>query len=259
MTFYEFFCGGGMARAGLGPNWTCLMANDNDPKKGASYTANWGRPGLVVDDTANLTASGLPGVADLCWASPPCVGASLAGGRKGLGPETWAFLDLVRDLRAKCRAPRMVGIENVPDALTSLGGKDFDRICDALTDMGYPYGVMTIDAALFGPQSRERLFIVAVDGALDIPTSIAAQSPSLPFHTKAVVNALRRQKTQPIWWRLPVPPRHNLTLADILDDRGMTWDAPTKTAEIVGMMDKPHLQRLEGDKVAGRLMVRSLN
>jgi G:T-mismatch repair DNA endonuclease (very short patch repair protein) len=27
-TFYEFFAGGGMARAGLGPQWKCLFAND---------------------------------------------------------------------------------------------------------------------------------------------------------------------------------------------------------------------------------------
>ena len=29
-TFYEFFAGGGMARAGLGANWFCLFANDID-------------------------------------------------------------------------------------------------------------------------------------------------------------------------------------------------------------------------------------
>jgi DNA (cytosine-5)-methyltransferase 1 len=28
LTFYEFFAGGGMARAGLGEDWQCLFAND---------------------------------------------------------------------------------------------------------------------------------------------------------------------------------------------------------------------------------------
>ena len=28
---HEFFCGGGLARLGLGANWTTLFANDNDP------------------------------------------------------------------------------------------------------------------------------------------------------------------------------------------------------------------------------------
>jgi DNA (cytosine-5)-methyltransferase 1 len=31
MTLLEFFCGGGMARPGLGAEWTCSFANDNDP------------------------------------------------------------------------------------------------------------------------------------------------------------------------------------------------------------------------------------
>ena len=40
--FYEFFAGGGMVRAGLGPGWSCPFANDIDPKKAASYARNWG-------------------------------------------------------------------------------------------------------------------------------------------------------------------------------------------------------------------------
>ena len=35
-TFYEFFAGAGMARAGLGPGWRCLFANDIDPNKTAA-------------------------------------------------------------------------------------------------------------------------------------------------------------------------------------------------------------------------------
>ena len=41
-TFYEFFAGAGMARAGLGTDWECLFANDIDARKGASCAANWG-------------------------------------------------------------------------------------------------------------------------------------------------------------------------------------------------------------------------
>ncbi len=41
--FYEFFAGGGMARAGLGPDWHCLFANDFDPKKGPHLPRELGR------------------------------------------------------------------------------------------------------------------------------------------------------------------------------------------------------------------------
>ena len=62
-SFYEFFAGGGMARAGLGDDWQCLLANDFDPKKAASYAANWGADHLRVGDVAALTTADLPGAA----------------------------------------------------------------------------------------------------------------------------------------------------------------------------------------------------
>lgn len=63
-TFYEFFAGGGMARAGLGPAWRCLFANDIDKKKAESYRANWRHAGLSVKDVADVSAEQLLGQAD---------------------------------------------------------------------------------------------------------------------------------------------------------------------------------------------------
>ena len=47
-TFYEFFAGGGMARAGLGSDWQCAFSNDFDFKKGLTYQANWTKPHGIV-------------------------------------------------------------------------------------------------------------------------------------------------------------------------------------------------------------------
>src|SRR5258708_30671206 len=86
-SFYEFFCGGGMARAGLGAEWRCLFANDIDAKKALSYSANWGDKALRLADIHKLAAGDLPGRADLAWASFPCQDLSLAGAGAGLaGP-----------------------------------------------------------------------------------------------------------------------------------------------------------------------------
>ena len=52
LEFYEMFAGGGMARAGFGPGWTCRFANDLCPRKGAVYRANWGADALRVGDVA---------------------------------------------------------------------------------------------------------------------------------------------------------------------------------------------------------------
>jgi len=84
-TFYEFFAGGGMARAGLGAGWSCLFANDFDPKKANSYAANWGNDHLRVSDVAALTTADLPDRADLAWASFPCQDLSLAEAAKKAG------------------------------------------------------------------------------------------------------------------------------------------------------------------------------
>ncbi|MFM7460079.1 MAG: DNA cytosine methyltransferase, partial [Burkholderiales bacterium] len=86
-TFYEFFAGGGMARAGLGARWECLFANDFSAKKAESYVANWGAKDLLVEDVNRLTTKHLPEHADLIWGSFPCQDLSLAGAGAGLDGE----------------------------------------------------------------------------------------------------------------------------------------------------------------------------
>ena len=86
-SFYEFFAGGGMVRAGLGEAWRCLFANDFDHKKGETYKKNWGGHELQVIDVGKVKTSDLPSSPDLAWASFPCQDLSLAGGGAGLKGE----------------------------------------------------------------------------------------------------------------------------------------------------------------------------
>ena len=65
LSFYEFFAGGGMARAGLGSGWTCRFANDIDPDKAAAYRANWGGGDFFDGDLGALSPDVLPGAVDL--------------------------------------------------------------------------------------------------------------------------------------------------------------------------------------------------
>ena len=101
-SFYEFFAGAGMARAGLGDRWRCLFANDFDRKKAATYALNWGEDGLNCGDVRDVATADLPEVADLVWASFPCQDLSLAGGGAGLKGERsgtfWPFWGLVAAL-----------------------------------------------------------------------------------------------------------------------------------------------------------------
>ena len=215
--YYEFFAGGGMARAGLGPNWTCLFANDIDLKKARSYATNWGEHNFVARDVACLKSTDVPGRTDLAWASFPCQDLSLAGMGAGLDGNRsgtfWPFWKLMKALRAEKRAPRMIVLENVKGALTSHGGKDFAAIGAALAKEDYRFGAMLIDAVHFLPQSRPRLFIVAIDKSLMIPAGIVADQVIEGWHPPAVVAAFDKLSPEAkeawIWWRLPPPPTRN--------------------------------------------------
>ena len=53
-----------------------------------------------------------------------------------------------------------------------------------------------IDASLFVPQSRERVFVIGVDADADayIPADFVADGPSALFHPPALVAACKRQR-----------------------------------------------------------------
>ncbi len=253
-TFLEFFAGGGMARAGLGDGWRCLFANDFDAGKAAAYAAAWGMggvapPELRVGDVGLLTPADLPradkhgGRADLAWASFPCQDLSLAGNGAGLAGERsgtfMPFYMLMAALRGEGRAPRAIVIENVCGLLSSHGGRDFADICAMLSKIGYRFGALVMDAADFLPQSRPRLFIVAVDRALAVE---GASAPTAKWHPASVRHAdlmlnpsVRRDR---VWFDPPVPEPRRRRLADVVepDPTGVRWHSPDETDRLLSMM-----------------------
>lgn len=260
-SFYEFFAGGGMARAGLGSNWRCLFANDFDPKKAASYSANWGGDHLRVGDVAALTTAELPGMADLAWASFPCQDLSLAGAGAGLKGDRsgtfWPFWGLIRSLGEEGRAPRLIVLENVCGALSSHGGKDFAAIGSAMSISGYRFGAVVINAVHFLPQSRPRLFIIGVRDSSPIPPALIAGGPEEKWHPSALVEAhnklSKRAKSSWQWWHLPEPPVRTSVLADLVEDdpRGVAWHTSDETKKLLGMMNPLNLAKVEAAKKAG--------
>lgn len=257
--FYEFFAGGGMARAGLGSGWNCLFANDFDPKKAASYTENWGSQGLIVGDVGQLKTAQLPSQADLVWASFPCQDLSLAGngaGLKGARSGTfWPFWNLISALRKEGRKPRAIVLENVCGLLTSREGADFAALCEAVGDAGYWLGAMVIDAQHFLPQSRPRLFVIALDIDLAIPGRIFspwAVDRWHPDRLRLAQAALpERIRSQWLWFNPPAPAARNMRLADILEEepRDVAWHSRSETERLLGMMSK--VNRAKIDLVAG--------
>ena len=264
-TFYEFFAGAGMARAGLGYRWCCQFANDFDQKKSATYALNWGDDNLVCGDVRNVTTGDLTGVADLVWASFPCQDLSLAGGGAGLKGERsgtfWPFWHLMTALADESRAPAVIVLENVCGTLSSHGGKDFKAICRALHDGGYKFGALVIDAVHFVPQSRPRLLIVAVRADIPIPNTLCETESGRAFHPRSLRNAFGRLpadlKEGWIWWRLPVPPVRNAGFSDFLEEhpRDVPWHTPVETRKLLGMMSEINLAKVRAAKREARRMV----
>jgi DNA (cytosine-5)-methyltransferase 1 len=265
-SFYEFFAGGGMARAGLGADWTCLFANDFDAKKGKTYRDNYpGENVLRVDDVRAIKASDIPGQADLVWGSFPCQDLSLAGGGAGLKGERsgtfYPFWNIVKGLVAEGRGPKLVALENVLGTLTSHSGRDFEAICRTFTDAGYWYGALVINASLFVPQSRPRLFIVGVRADVEIDPVLLTPEPVAPFHTAALQRAFARvgraAQRKMIWWNVPAPPRRNGTFAELIEENptSVSWHPDNERDLLIEKMSSINKAKLEAAKHAGRRMV----
>jgi DNA (cytosine-5)-methyltransferase 1 len=262
-TYLEFFAGGGMARAGLGKGWNCVLANDFDAKKGQTYAQNWGHSHLIIDDIGNISTDDIPQKADLAWASFPCQDLSLAGvgaGLKGARSGTfWPFIALMQDLKRVGRDPDVIVLENVLGTLTSHGGADFTAIIAALSKLGYHSGAMVIDAALFVPHSRPRLFIIAAKPGADAPGRKGQPHPL--WHTRAVQKAYdglpRRDRRNWVWWDLKTPAKRTLDLADIIEETpdSVRWHTQKETTALLSMMSEVNLAKVETAQMARLPMV----
>ena len=261
-SFYEFFAGGGMARAGLGDRWRCLFANDFDRKKAATYTLNWGADNLLCGDVRDVTTRDLIGVADLAWASFPCQDLSLAGSGAGLKGERsgtfWPFWNLMTELADESRAPAVIVVENVCGTLSSHGGKDFKAICEAFRGGDYRFGALVLDAVHFVPQSRPRLLIIAVRGDVSIPDTLCGQEPAREFHSRSLRNSFGKLpadlKERWIWWCLPAPPSRNAGFSDLIeeDPGDILWHTPAETRKLLDMMSDVNLEKVRSAKQEGR-------
>lgn len=268
-TAYEFFAGGGLAGLGLSGQGSAgvdtVFANDMDAAKGRAFAANHPDIRFDLGDVWSLSPADLPGAPDLAWASSPCQDVSLAGARGGLqagrSGAFWGFWRLIQGLAVEGRAPRVIVLENVIGLLTSgpkdETGRDFSAVCAAMVEAGYRVGALEMDAAHWLPQSRPRLFVVAIqESALN--GAPEASAPSGPFHSPRLVAAHARLpdavRAAWAWWSLPVPPRRNLDLAALLEpDEAVEW--LDDGADILALAAPLHRARIEAAVASGRRVV----
>lgn len=263
-TAWEFFAGGGLARLGLEKHFVTTWANDFDPMKAEAYRANFGLQGFQGGDIALVNPATLPGRPDLAWASFPCQDLSLAGNRGGLQSERsgafFGFVRVIEAARARGRAPAVLVLENVPGLLTSKGGADFAAIVETLDALGYRVGALEIETADFLPQSRARVFVVAVREGVRVPAGLTGQGPEASrYATRAVRTAVAglpdTLKRRWIWWRLDAPPARNSDLRALLDPQACCWWSPEKTAQLLTQLSPVHRAKLEDARARPGLQV----
>jgi DNA (cytosine-5)-methyltransferase 1 len=275
LTFLEFFAGGGMARAGLGKSWRCLFANDFDAMKVAAYVRNYGDADIKLEDVAKLTMDDLPArSSDLAWASFPCQDLSLAGDYAGLGRERdealtrsgsfWPFWKLVRGLAEAGRSPRTIVLENVYGCLTSHAGKDFAALGTALSSSDYRFGAIVINASRFVPQSRPRVFFIAIERNEEAPAELVSNRPDPEWHPRSLVDAFEglspSAKKRWIWWTAPAPRLRKTRFADLIEGEptGVAWHSPAEMDYLLSLMSPVNRAKVASAKLSAKRIVGSI-
>jgi DNA (cytosine-5)-methyltransferase 1 len=238
-TMHEFFAGSGLVAYGLKGMFRPVWSNDISDKKAAVYRSNFKSKHFVLDDIKNVRGAELP-YAHLSWASFPCQDLSLAGSLGGIDAERsgllWEWLRILKEM--PCR-PAILLIENVAGLLSANQGKNYTKLHYSLLELGYKSGAMLIDAVHFVPQSRPRVFIIAVRKDIDIPQELTDTGPNW-LHNNAAAN-LGAVLPAWIWWRADEPAKRRNQLVDIID-----FSVPYDKDDILRLIAPQHREKLNG-------------
>jgi len=234
-----------MARLGLGEHWRCAFANDISAKKCKSYRENWEDHHLVEGDVAQIDPRILRQPIDLYWASSPCQDFSIAGKGAGInGSRSGVFVDWAKLVSKNAKQgykPRIIAFENVVGLITRNEGRDFLYVIETLASFGYRVGALEIDASHFLPQSRPRLFVIAVRDDINISSVSTCQSTTSMFSSIRIKTFTHKNwpKIQKYWtwWKLPQPTTITSSLNDLIDlSDEHTWFSEDIVASLLAMM-----------------------
>jgi DNA (cytosine-5)-methyltransferase 1 len=122
-------------------------------------------------------------------------------------------------------------------------------------------GAVVVDASLFVPQSRPRLFVIGVQQNMDLPEGLTVEGPSSPWHTRTLKTAYEKlapkTKEKWIWWNLPVPAERKVNLLDVIEENpsSTSWFTADETRQLLAMMSPINRAKVTEAKRQGRKMV----
>lgn len=234
---HDFFSGSGLVSYGLKGMFTPIWANDISEQKAAVYKSNLGDKHFVLADIKDIKGRNLP-FAHLSWASFPCQDLSLAGNIGGIHASrsglVWEWLRILDEMEEK---PKILLLENVAGLLSTNNGDNYSVLHLALVKRGYQCGAILLNASCFVPQSRPRVFIIAVKKECKIPSELIGDAPCW-LHNK-VATELGRILPNWIWWKAEKPPRRHKTLKDIVET-----DIPFDKDNVLRLVPERHRIKL---------------
>ena len=211
----EFFAGSGLVAYGMKGCFSPVWSNDINERKAMVYRANFASDHFVLDDIKNIHGDKLP-AAHLSWASFPCQDLSLAGNMRGIYAErsglVWEWLRVMDEMSER---PKILALENVSGLLSADGGRNYISLHEALVERGYRCGAIAINSDIFVPQSRPRVFVIAVKRDVPIPDNLIGSKPNW-LHNKVATN-IGGKLDDWIWWQTERPKRREKGLIDILE------------------------------------------
>ena len=237
-TMHEFFAGSGLVAYGLKGLFCPVWANDISEKKVSVYRSNFKSDHLIQDDIRNIRGAELP-YAHLSWASFPCQDLSLAGALGGINANrsglVWEWLRIIQETH---EPPVILVIENVAGLLSSNQGENYRKLHYALINLGYKSGAMLIDAVHFVPQSRPRVFVIAVKDDILLPDELVDSKPNW-LHNKSAV-CLGKSLPGWIWWRAEKPKTQRVSLHSVID-----FSVPYDKNEVLRLISPNHKEKLD--------------
>jgi DNA (cytosine-5)-methyltransferase 1 len=244
--FLEFFAGSGLVAYALRPYFHAAWANDISEKKAAFYTSNHGKEKFHLGSIADVNGAKLPS-AQLAWASFPCQDLSLAGKNGGIYAErsglVWEWMRIIDEMPAK---PSVLVAENVLGLICGNNGAHYRVLHTALRKRGYNAGAVLLDAVHWVPQSRPRIFVIAMRENIAIPSSVKDNNPNW-LHPQTVVKAAEGLEGW-VWWKTPKPPTRKQKLMNIID-RNALCDDPEVSARNIQLIPRHHMERLKSSNI----------
>lgn len=234
--FHEFFAGSGLVSLGLSSSFKACWANDISERKHRIYTANLDGSIFRLGDIAEVRGSDLPD-AQLSWASFPCQDLSLAGKIGGIHSErsglVWQWMRIIDELGS--RAPRVVCLENVSGLMSSNNGDDYRALHEQLSRRGYAVGAVLVNASLFVPQSRPRVFVIATRGP--IPQGLTTSTAT--WLHPGIVAKVGETIEGFVWWNSERPDGRRLEIDRLIEN------VPFDKNGVISLIPESHLSKFD--------------